>query len=444
MQLNDTIVAIATGAGFSSRGIVRLSGPHIRSALTTVLSPAPSSRGIVPTCLRLSTGDELPLLACWFPAPASYTGEDSLELITVGNPMLLERVMETFLAQRGLRRAEPGEFTARAYLRGQLSLDQAESVAALIAARTQGELAAAAELLSGERGRRYRQLADELASLLALVEAGIDFTDQEDVVPIAPRLLAERLTALDSLFTSLGASQDVAHRAGTLRVVLAGRPNAGKSTLFNALLGRDRAVVSEVAGTTRDALLEELLLQSEHGMVLRIELADLPGLDDINRGILDQAAQHAARALVQAADIVLYCDPAGRFEAAPHTRGTILRVRTKSDLSLDSPPGDSSSVCALDGFGLAALKRAIVDAAAPGTSDAAHAVLPRHAQALSVAQQQVSAASRAVDPHQRALADPEVVADSLRAALDAVGQLVGRISPDDVIGRIFLTFCIGK
>jgi tRNA modification GTPase len=429
----DTITALASPPGRSARALIRISGPGTRDLLVHACESLPPTR-LAAARFRLTDSLSLPVLLLTARAPRSYTGEDTAEILLPGNPTLVDRVLARLTSIPGVRLATPGEFTARAYLNGKLTLDQAEGVAATIAAQNEDQLASARELLSGTAGERYRAWAEEVATLLALVEAGIDFSDQDDVVAIAPAELASRLQILMATIEAHVGSRAGAEARSTLpRVVLAGDPNAGKSTLFNALLRRHRTVVSPIAGTTRDVIEEELDLSQDlpgAGIVL---LADMAGLEASVCGIGAIAREHALRAIANA-DVVLHCDPAGRFPPL-RTNAVVIRVCTKADQPGGREAGDVP-VCALDGWNLFVLRRAVADAACAGSAQAAAAVLPRHARALS------EAASRIRDAE--GAGSPELVAGSLRSALDALGEVTGRISPDDVIGRIFSTFCIGK
>jgi len=415
----------------------------------TLNTPGPS-RAALRLCDKHSSGGTLPVLLLRFVAPRSYTGEDAAEICTVSNPTLLARLLDRVTSIEGVRLAGPGEFTARAYLAGKLTLAQAEGVAATIAAETSDQLHAAGRLLSGRAGETYHAWADELATLLALVEAGVDFTDQEDVVPIEPGELAARLAALRAqLEATLGPAGARERQSESPRVVLAGAPNAGKSSLFNALLGRPRAVVNDAPGTTRDALEEPLGLASVRPGAGEVILVDLAGIDEalVGKGGhgIDAAAQSLAREAIASADLVLQCDPTGRFAPLPGVAAgaTTLRVRTKADLPIgDDGGGADIEVCALDGFHLPVLMRAIADAAASG--GAGSALVPRHRRAIVQAAEHLLGSLDAVDPEARTLAEPELVAGELRLALNALAELVGDITPDDVIGRVFATFCVGK
>ncbi len=450
VHADDTIAAIASAPGRAHRAIVRLSGPGTRGILEQVLTAAPRNRAAAPAVFRLPTlsgGGRLPLPVglLFYPAPTGYTGQDAAEILLPGNPALADRVLGT-LIDAGARPAEPGEFTARAYLAGKMTLDRAEAVARLIAAERDDELDAARRLLDGRTGEIYRGWADRLAALLALVEAGIDFTDQDDVVPIPPPDLARGLDALaGEIEAHLGGPAEARETEGVPTVALVGPPNAGKSTLFNALLGRPRAVTADLPGTTRDVLDEPLDIAGAP-----VRLLDLPGLDapdapDAPADPVAGEAQRHALAAIERADVLVACDPAGRFDGLPPGPASrpVIRVRTKADLRPGRPDaGGLIAVCALDGWRLDALRRAIADAAlgAPGGG----AVVPRHRRALAAAARFCRRAADAIDPDAHALDEPELTASALRTALDEVGAVCGRVTPDDIIGRVFASFCVGK
>lgn len=448
MNTDDTIAAIASPPGRSEIAIVRISGPRAREVAGAIIPrqigwPCAQDATIeVEACAR-AVRLNLPARTAVVgriitaAAPRSYTGADSAELIIPGNMGLAERVIDALCAH-GARRAGPGEFTARAYFAGKLTLDQAEGIAQLIAADRDAELDAARQLLASSPGQRTAGLTDETARLLALVEAGIDFTDQEDVVPIAPADLAFAIDGLiDRLDDRLGpaAGESPSH---VPEVALAGPPSAGKSTLFNALLGRARAITDAAPGTTRDVITEETELG---GVALR--LTDLAGLGESPIDALDAEAQRLAREHLDRADLVLHCDPDAAFSAI---RGRpAVRVRTKADRPMPGADADVH-VCAFDTASLTALRAAVVSrlGVGPSRSVARSMLLPRHGAALSAARDALIDARAEVDPAERALADPELVASGLRLALDRLGEITGPVSPDEVIGRVFATFCVGK
>ncbi|MFI4896865.1 MAG: tRNA modification GTPase [Phycisphaerales bacterium JB059] len=435
MPVPGTIAAIASAPGPAPRALIRLAGPETSRALGALGLADPRRRSARPVRLRLDDRRTLPALLLRFVAPDTFTGEDAAELLITGNPRLGERLLAQLLRVEGVRLAEPGEFSARAYLAGRLTLAQAEGVAALISARTEAHLRAANNLLSGQTGATYRDWSERLATLLALVEGGIDFTDQEDVTPIPPGDLVARLERIRAEIDAyLGPDRPRESLDHAPLAVLVGEPNAGKATLFNALLGRERAVTHDAPGVTRDVLIEPLDPALPGAPPVR--LADLPGLDATATAGRDLDAQRQAHEAIARADLLVQCDPTGRFPPIEHAPpgAPVIRVRTQADRPGDRPSG-AISVCALDGYHLDALRRALADAPL-GVSPS---VLPRHGAELA----------RALDALDEAigvapLGELELTAAPMRTALDALGELTGEISPDEVIGRVFATFCVGK
>jgi len=428
-----TIVAVASALGRAPRACVRLSGPETRDIVES-LTGLPFTRAARPA--RLALADlRVPALLLTLPAPRSYTGEDSAEIHLVGSPHVVSLLMDELTAREGVRPAGPGEFSLRAHLSGRLTLDEAEGVASLIAATSDDEADAARRLLAGEGGAEAREWVERLARLLALVESAIDFTDQEDVVPIPAAELSEQLRALrDHLAARTSGDVVEAPPEGPL-VVLAGAPNAGKTTLLNALLGRERSVVSDSPGSTRDVVVEPVEIR---GAPLR--LADIAGLDDHADGPDARAQEQARRAIAEAA-LVVHCDPAGRFPPLAGA-GRTLRVRTKADLpSAPAAAAADMGVCAIDGHNLAALREAIADAAL-GARDAT----PRRRRALTLAGAAIEGALAELRTNEsdRVIERPELVAGAMREALDALGELAGAVAPDEIIGRVFAGFCVGK
>ena len=440
MSPNDTIVAISSTVGPAARGIVRLSG-SCAFELAATLTDLPREPGVRPARIRC-LDHRIPGWIYSFLAPRSATGQDVVELHLPGNPVILRATLRT-LIDAGARPAEPGEFTARAYFNGRIDLSQAEGVAATISAANELELRAARQLLSGQLSLRVKPILDALADCLALVEVGIDFSD-EDVNFLPRDQLVGRVKAvaenLDQLVTESRRFVGIRHEPS---IVLVGRPNAGKSTLLNALSGLQRAVVSPVAGTTRDLIWAHLPLR--RGIVRLCDAAGidqaLPADEDVSpTATIARQMQLRSRLAVESADVVVivqdHADPA---EPIAVCREAHLRVRTKADLSIAVSAGEEFiSVSALTGEGMELLRARLDDAAfGPTTRGSALALNDRHLAAIDEAR---SALSRLADPP----ANAEIVALELREALDALGAIVGQVTPDDVLGRVFGTFCIGK
>jgi tRNA modification GTPase len=448
------IVAVASAPGPAARGIVRASGAGCMMGVQALLEPgcAPgvAARGVHVGRLAAPL-PPIAVLVIVMPGPASATGEDCVEIHAPGNPVLLERIVDALVAagEGAIRRAAPGEFSARAVLSGRMPVAEAERVAAAIAAETDAQLEAAAALRANAAGQRAAALADDLALALALVEAGIDFTDQEDVQAIAPAELERRLVtmraALQAMLARAGGAEQ-ARRAA--RVVLAGPPNAGKSSLFNALLGRARTVEASERGTTRDAIEEAL----EVAPGVEVLLVDAPGLDEATAAI-DLLMQARARTAIERADVVLAC---GAGDSAPlHLPifPTVIRIATKLDDGQVAPAG-AIATSARTGRGLHDLRAAIANAvtALRGHRQAEESALGNAQAALlheavnaldeAIATVREGSGPDAAAPAQ--LAHPELVAASLRTALDRLGEVAGAIPPDDVLGRLFSSFCIGK
>jgi tRNA modification GTPase len=443
MNFGDTIVAISSAVGTGVRMIVRASGP-IAAKLASDIWHQALPDGSHAACGTIAFAN-LEVPACWlyvFRSPRSYTGEDLLEFHIPANPLLARMLLDDLVA-RGARPADPGEFTARAYFNGRLDLTEAEGVAATIAASGEQELRAARQLLAGELARRLRPASELVAETLALVEAGIDFAD-EGVTFLSSTDVNDRITRVDAMLRELLESSSRFERlAHEPRVVFVGRPNAGKSTLLNALAGHERAVTSPVAGTTRDVLTADVALA--HGIV---KLTDAAGLGGEDQGdatpadVVRQMRENALRAAETAEVLVLVRDVTdSRPNLAPLPRTPDFIIETKADLQ--PAVAGNLAVSAKTGANLETL-RCELDRLAFGTSAGsaggiALALNARHVQAVSEARDALARAEEHV-----AGEAAELVALELREALDAVGRVVGVVTPDDVLGRIFSAFCIGK
>jgi len=456
----DTIVAASSPPGRSIRAMVRISGnltATIISALTDMRLV--DARQMTQCRLRLAHNQttekqnlSLPAWCVFFAGPKSYTAQDMAEIQCPGHPALLERLIHACMGC-GARLAEPGEFTFRAFMAGKLDLTEAEGIAATITAASDSQLQAATLLREGALSRFATELVDLLAQQLALVEAGVDFVDQEDVVPIGPTKLDDNLAKIEFRLNDLLLhSRSWGALDALPRIVLVGLPGTGKSTLFNALLNRRRAVTSPMAGTTRDVLAEPLTLTAADNRQVEVMLIDIAGLDT-PEGTLDRQAQAAARAAIRGGDLILAVEDQREikppFDLGGQAAGTTsIRIRSKADLGSISDSYDVV-VSAHHNAGLDDLRRAILrDISDLGVSISAQtmALQPRHQSALRQATERLKATRQmlATQRNARNIDAIELVADTLRDGLDQLAALGGKMTADDIIGRVFATFCIGK
>jgi tRNA modification GTPase len=442
IQAEDTIVALATLPGRAALGVVRVSGPATRQVLGRVFRRrAPATRLLV---RRPMLGEFLASdgglidegLVLLYAAPASYTGEDLAECTLHGSTAVLRAFISACRAA-GARPAEPGEFTLRAFRAGKLDLAQAEAVADLIDATTAEQARVAARQLRGEVGNAIAPLAEAAFDLLADVEASLDFADGEADLGLAGADAAQRIDVIVSqLQRVLGASDSARRVREGARVVLLGPPNAGKSSLFNALLGRDRAIVSTEPGTTRD-LVEEIMVIDG----LPIVLVDAAGVDDVPTGAADAEGMRRARDAAAGADLVLSVYD-GSSAWRPQALG--FAVATHADLPLAAPLVENSiSVSSVTGAGIDALIAILAERLhAPGAA-------PIESVALATERHRAAAeAAIAALQNARELAltnaGGELVAVELRAAIGALHSILGNVGTEVLLGRIFSRFCIGK
>jgi tRNA modification GTPase len=434
----ETIAAVATPAGRGGIGIVRVSGPAAAQVARALIGRVPQARVASACTFRDAAGAVLDQgLALYFEAPHSYTGEAVLELQGHGGPVVTHAVLAAVL-DAGARLAEPGEFTRRAYLNGKLDLAQAEAVADLIDAASREAARSALRSLAGEFSAAIGALVAQLTELRALTEAMLDFPE-EDVDSLhradAQARLARVRAALQDVLDKC--RQGSLLRAG-VQVVLAGRPNVGKSSLLNRLAGEDRAIVTPVPGTTRDALRETILIDG-----VPVIVVDTAGLhaspDEIERLGMARTRSEIARA-----DLVLVvldaADPRLPEETLPEA-GQRITVLNKIDLVPGAAAGkreDVIHVSAKTGAGLDALRAAVLEAAGwSARGETVFLARERHLRALELARGHLAAAAAQG-------AQWELFAEDLRLAQEALGAITGRVSADDLLGEIFSRFCIGK
>lgn len=433
MWRRDTIAAIASSLSMCARIIIRVSGPQTWDLLTQTVCEGESRRGRYAAQVRLNVdGMIVPAGLIVFEGPHSYSGEDSAELHLPGNPLLAQLTLQHLYAA-GARAAEPGEFTARAFFNGRLDLAEAEGVAATIAAGNQRELDAARRLQGGELSRRLRSITDQLAQTLALVEAGIDFSE-EQIEFLTPAQLAEQMQAVvDALRELMQATSRFEQLSHEPQVVLCGWPNAGKSTLLNALAGRPRAVVSPVSGTTRDLISAEIELPRG-----TVRIIDTAGLElDQSDHVIARQMQEMARRAIESADVVVLVHGADDARPLPPLpRQAELLVFSKVDLKPGRPGGIAAS--AITGQGIDTLRARLDELVFGDPGGERLALSARHIRQIELALEEMRPMIGS------SMKPDELVAHHLRLALDALGEITGLISPDDLLDRVFSTFCIGK
>lgn len=444
-----TIASLASAAGQGAVALIRMSGAASLDVLSRCAGQGLSSRLTArhATLCRLSAADGSALdqvLVTWFRGPASYTGEDVVEIACHGGMFVARRVLERLFAC-GAQPAEPGEFTRRAFLNGKMDLTQAEAVMDLISASSDLAIKAAGEQLDGAIGRGVAAMCDALVGALAHVEACIDFPD-EDIAPDTVAELAGRIRRIETTIARLLATADQGRllREG-IKTAIVGRPNAGKSSLLNLLLGYERAIVSEIEGTTRDTVEETIHLG---GLALR--LIDTAGLRESDDAVERAGIERTIRA-VDAADLIIEVVDASRrpdgTDHVPVAAGAPrLLVLNKCDRGMDAgwEQADGIRFSCLDGSGLDALQQALVklftDKIHPSEDVSLASVNARHQACLQAAAASLALAAASLERGE----SPELSALELREALDHLGEITGRVDTEDVLGAIFSTFCIGK
>lgn len=443
---DDTIAAIASAPGAAGIGVVRVSGPRAPFIAHTLLGQTPSPRHAHFAAFRAADGELIDRgLLLHFPAPASYTGEHVLELQGHGSAVLLDALLRR-VCELGARLARPGEFTERAFLNGKLDLAQAEAVADLIAARSQAGARAALQSMEGVFSRKVDALLQALIVLRVHIEAAIDFPEEE-IDFLADPAITHQLQTLRSQLAALlrEALRGVRLNDG-LRVAIVGRPNAGKSSLLNALAGSERAIVTDIAGTTRDVVRENIALDG-----IALELADTAGLRDTHDPV-EREGVRRAHSERERADVVLLVTDARHAQAdlawLEDLPAAVERIVVINKIDLDAAQPRSDMRAGMHWLwlsikteeGLEALREHLKQLAGAGSGEGAFSARRRHVLALE-------SVSDHLDRAARVLADTragELAAEELRQAQHALGEITGTYTSDDLLGAIFSSFCIGK
>ncbi|MEZ5558541.1 MAG: tRNA uridine-5-carboxymethylaminomethyl(34) synthesis GTPase MnmE [Pseudomonadales bacterium] len=453
----DTIAAIATAPGQGGVGIVRISGSDARRVGETICGRRLRVRRADYVEFRDRDGEPVDVgIALLFAAPASFTGEDVVELQGHGGPMVLRLLLDAVLSI-GARLARPGEFTERAFLNGKLDLAQAEAVADLIASSSRAAARGALRSLQGEFSAAVQHLDQVVLELRMFVEAAIDFPEEE-VDFLSQGQVGERIGGLHREFAALIARsrQGILLRDG-ICIALVGEPNVGKSSLLNTLAGEDRAIVTEIPGTTRDLIRADLSLEG-----LPVQVVDTAGLRDSQDPVEQEGVRRARRQISEADLIVLVVDdrtaptPAAcalladvRAAQDPLERRPVLRVRNKIDLSGNAPgvvsrdeAGDTLELrlSAKTGAGVSTLVGCIIESVGFAADASTYTARRRHLLALQQGLEALNRAGALV----AAQLPGELVAEELRSVHQALGSIVGTVSADDLLGEIFASFCIGK
>ena len=436
----DTIAACATPPGVSALALIRVSGPMAAGMVSTLIGSNLPPRQPLARRLRLEKQVLDEAVITFWPGPRSYTGEDLVEISCHGNPLVVETILQA-LQNQGARMARPGEFTERAFLHGRIDLTQAEAVLDVLHAGSERALLAAQRALAGQLKDRLMEIRSGLLDLLARIEAYIDFPE-EDINPEVGTGFRQEVSRLLQSISGLLSTAPLGHRLRSgYRLVLMGPPNVGKSSLLNALLGSDRAIVSPVPGTTRDTVEESIVLAG-----FPVRLIDTAGLRPASDPVEQEGVQRTRTAAEQADLVLALVDrtqPKDPCESEwARFNGKLLKILTKSDLP-GSYSGEGHPVSAKTGEGLETLRKAVAQRLtgsllSPGSEEIA--VNTRHAEALQKATEGLATASSSLATR----AAPELVASDLRLALQALESILGVGTSEDVLDRLFAQFCIGK
>lgn len=448
IDTEDTIAAIASAAEGAHRGIIRVSGPSCLEVIGRIFESSEGDNARVPQVLQPSLRQgqvklpsleaSLPATLYLWPGKRSYTRQPTAELHTLGSPPLLEAVLAE-VCRQGARLARPGEFTLRAFLAGRLDLTQAEAVLGVIDAGSEQELKTALSQLAGGIAGPLFAVRGRLLDLLAHLEAGLDFVDEDIEFISRKELLAELLAATAQVENVAGQMQSRGDASRVPRVVLFGLPNTGKSSLLNALAGEDAALVSSEAGTTRDFVTRRVCFEG-----VELELIDTAGLDDSAANAIALDAQSAARSQSENCELRLWCVEATSVPAIgiSHEESLTpeLLILTKCDLLIPTHPSDFVLTSSRTGEGIAELRHRIATVLATQPGDAVPSTAARCRESLALA---AAALHRAIAAAEEQTGE-EFVAAEIRAALEDLGRVLGAVYTEDILDRIFSRFCIGK
>lgn len=425
----DTIFGTSSGSPPAAIAIVRLSGPHALEAATVLAGSLPRPRTAGLRALHDPHDARLldRALVLVFTAPATATGEDIVELHLHGGRAVVAAVEQALASLPHLRRAAPGEFTRRALTNGVIDLTEAEGLGDLLAAETEGQRRAALRMAEGGLRVRIEAWAARLIAVAAQIEAQIDFSDEDDVAPADVAVVLAPVAVIVAEIAELLAQPPVERLKDGIRVVLSGPPNSGKSTLLNALVGRDVAIVSPVSGTTRDRIEVPVVRDG-----IAYLLTDTAGLAEDSDDPIERIGIARARAAASSADIVLWLGD------RPPERADAVWVHARADLPerQQTPPGASIAVSAVDGRGTTALWRLL--------HDEAQRLLPAEDSAAINARQRLCLSECAACLTALDGTDIVIVAEQLRLALVALDRITGRAAVEDVLDALFAGFCIGK